>query len=115
MMRATGTLFLSKAQPLPTTAMDGMFSLTLLAYDRQGPHQVEPWRVVYSGPHAFEFWQQHKHLLKPGVPIAVHAERLRCAAQAMPRAPEFQVRATSITLAPFAHEAKASLAPANAA
>ncbi len=100
MMRATGTLFMSKAQPLPTTAADGMFSLSLLAYDRLGVHQVEPWRVIYSGPHAFDFWQTAKHALKPGAPIVVEAERLRCAAQPMPRVTEFQVHATRITLAP---------------
>lgn len=98
MMRATGTLYMSKARPLPTTALDGMFSLTLLAYDRLGPHQVEPWRVVYSGPLAHEFWQQYKDALKPGAPIVVHAERLRCISQPIPRVCEFQVRATRITL-----------------
>lgn len=98
MMRATGTLYMSKARPLPATALDDTFSLTLLAYDRLGPHQVEPWRVIYSGPLAHEFWQQHKDAIKPGTAITVHAERLRCAAQPMPRVTEFQVHATRITL-----------------
>ncbi len=101
MMRATGTLFLSKAAPLPTTAADGMFTLSLLAYDRLGPHQVEPCRVIYCGPHAFDFWQQNKEVLKPGVPITVDAERLRCAGQPMPRVTEFQVHATRIAIAPM--------------
>lgn len=104
MMQSFGTVFLSKSKPLATTAADGTFVLTLHAYDRQGTHMVESWRVVYSGTPAKDFWQQHKDSLVPGTPIALQAHRMR--AQKAVHSPEFLAYATHIALAPLARQSQ---------
>lgn len=58
-MHHTGLLFLSKTRPLAGMASDGAFQLQLFALDRIGPHQVEPWRLLWTGPEAQHFYQQH--------------------------------------------------------
>ena len=58
-MQHTGLLFLSKTRPLAGMASDGAFQLQLFALDRIGPHQVEPWRLLWAGPEAQRFYQQH--------------------------------------------------------
>ena len=71
MMVSTGTLFLSNTKPLATVAADGMFALTLLAFDRMGPHMVEPYRITWCGPKAQAFYQAHQMSLVPGTALAV--------------------------------------------
>ena len=102
MMTAQGLLFLSRTKPLVTKASDGMFALTLLAFDRLGTHAVEPWRVTWSGCKAERFWLIFKDQLKPGQPLTVRCERLRNFTNGDRRGggPEFVVQATSIELAP---------------
>ena len=58
-MHHTGLLFLSKTRPLAGMASDGAFQLQLFALDRIGPHQVEPWRLLWCGPKAQLFHAQH--------------------------------------------------------
>lgn len=106
MIAASGTLFLSKTRPLATTAADGTFALTLLAFDRVWAHQVEPWRITYSGLDARRFWSAHEHDLLPGQPLSVELERVRVFAT--PRAPELQAQVHSIALAPLAHQGAAN-------
>lgn len=78
MITSHGTLYLSrKTKPRATTAADGVFSLTLLAFDRQGPHTVEAYRLVWSGPGALTFWQARAAELQPGVGLAVELTRVR--------------------------------------
>ena len=104
MITASGTLYLSKTSPLATRALDGTFALTLLAFDRLGVHQVEPWRITWSGPGAFRFWTTHgHHSLKPGQPIEVQLERIRTFTSGKWATPESHAVATSIQLAPLAH------------
>ena len=67
----------SKTQPKATRAMDGTFTLMLFCFDRQGPHMVEPWRVIWSGPDACNYWQHFAHLFQPGVGLLMHLEQLR--------------------------------------
>ena len=101
MMTASGMLFLSHTAPLATRAADGTFALMLLAFDRMGPHQVEPWRITYSGARAEQFWLRFKDQLKPGQPLTVRCEKLRNFTNGQRSGgPEFVVQATSIELAP---------------
>ena len=58
-MHHTGLLFLGKTRPLAGMASDGAFQLQLFALDRIGPHQVEPWRLLWCGPKAQLFHAQH--------------------------------------------------------
>ena len=58
-MHHTGLLFLGKTRPQAGTASNGAFQLQLLALDRIGTHQVEPWRLLWAGPDAQHFYQQH--------------------------------------------------------
>lgn len=76
-MQAHGTLFLSKQRPQVGTAADGVFQLQLLAMDRQGTHQVEPWRLTWAGAEAAAFWRNHQGAMTPGAVLQVQAERLR--------------------------------------
>ena len=99
MMTAHGTLVLSKTAPLATTAADSTFVLTLHAYDGQGPHKVESWRVVYSGTPAKDFWQQCKAHLVPGCPITLQTHRLRATSSGRFGGGEFEAHATHIALA----------------
>jgi hypothetical protein len=99
-MQANGTLFCGRTAPLATTAADGTFTLTLLAFDRMGPHTVEPWRLTYSGPEAQQFWAQHASEVKPGQAMAVHATRMRTFTQGRFNAPEIHASVTQIRLLP---------------
>ena len=105
MMTAQGLVYLSNTKPLATKAADGTFALTLLAFDRMGPHQVEPWRITWFGAKAEAFWGQHAGQLKPGQPLHLRAEKLRnFSASGRGMSPEFVVTATSLELAPTAHK-----------
>lgn len=95
MMRAHGTLYLSKTAPLATVAADGTFALTLLAFDRLGSHQVEPWRITHSGLGARLWWQCYQDEIQPGTPLHVALERIRTFAT--PRGPEFHASVVCIS------------------
>lgn len=109
MMVAAGLLFMSQTAPLATTAADGTFALTVLAFDRMGAHQVEPWRITWSGSEAKDFWQQQGPSLKAGQPLQVTLERLRTFTTSHRNGgPEFVARAIDIELAPLAHPPRTS-------
>lgn len=110
MMAAHGLVFLSQTKPLATRAADGTFALTLLAFDRMGPHEVEPWRITWSGLDAHSWYLQNAEQLYPGRPLQIHATRLRLITQGT-RGPEFVVRASAIELAPTATESACGLKP----
>lgn len=76
-MQHTGTLYLSKTRPQASTAADGTFQLQLFAFDRQGPHQVEPWRLVWTGEVAEAFLLRNGSELMPGTALSVQANRAR--------------------------------------
>lgn len=76
-MIAGGTLYLSKQTPVASTAADGQFGLTLLAYDRQGYKQVEPWRLIWMGADAHAFYQVHARDLVAGAPLEVSVAKVR--------------------------------------
>lgn len=100
-MTAQGMLFLSHTRPLIARTADGTFALTLLAFDRIGTHQVEPWRITWSGPKAEAFYNQAGNQLKAGQPINVRVDKLRNFTNgARSGGPEFVVQATSIEIAP---------------
>lgn len=104
-MRAAGLLFMSNTKPLATTALDGTFALTLLAFDRIGPHRVEPWRITYTGPRAREWAASHSSALVAGQPIRVELDHLRNFTNgSRSGGPEFVCNVISIELAPTAHK-----------
>lgn len=103
-MISTGTLFMSKTAPLATHASDGTFALTLLAFDRIGVHQVEPYRFTYSGPQALDFYQRHSRSLTAGQPLTVSLRGMRTFSNGRNGTCETVCSATSIQLAPFSHE-----------
>ncbi|MDP3651072.1 MAG: hypothetical protein Q8R67_05245 [Rhodoferax sp.] len=107
MMQSTGILFTSKTKPLLTKALDGTFALTLLAFDRIGPHTVEPWRITYFGPEAKVFWDTNQAaLMQPGQPLAIEAQRQRAfdTGGRFGVAPEIHATVTRMALAPLAHQ-----------
>ena len=95
---ARGLWFLSrKTSPKASRAADGTFALTLLVFDRQGPHTVEPWRVTWSGNDAFDFWSIHAHQLQPGVALYMVLDKLRCfSAAGKHSSAEFQANVNSL-------------------
>ena len=99
-MQATGTLYLSKTRPLATVAKDGTFTLTLLAYDRMGAHQVEAWRISYFGPQAQAFWAECADQLKPGQPITTTVGHMRSFSNGRFGTPETTGKVISIRLEP---------------
>ena len=116
MMQAHGILFMAKAKPLATTAVDSTFVLTLLAYDRIAKCVTTPWHIHYAGPQAKTFWEANRaQLCVPGQPLQVQCERVQAHSVGQYLAPEVHAIATNMRLAPWAHEAKQGLAPANAA
>lgn len=76
-MKAAGLLFMSHTKPLATVAKDGTYQLTLLAFDRMGPHRVEPWRITYSGPAAQAWYDTNGAHLVAGTPLQVKLAKLR--------------------------------------
>lgn len=102
-MRHTGMLFLSRTHPQAGPASCGTFQLQLLAYDRIGPHQTEPWRIVWTGVAAKRFWQQHESDLKPGAVLNVTLEAARThTLHTRPPTAEVQARVVSMELVPRA-------------
>lgn len=98
-MTAQGMLFLGHTKPLATRASDGTFALTLLAFDRIGAHQVEPWRITCSGSQAEHFYAVAKDRLKAGQPLQVRVDKLRNFTNgARSGGSEFVVQAGSIEL-----------------
>jgi len=78
MFKHSGPLYLSRKQkPVATRAADGTFALTLLAFDRYGPLQVESYQITWSGPKALAFWGLHGTELTPGAVLQVELVRLR--------------------------------------
>jgi len=98
-MHAQGTLYLSRTRPSVQTAADGTFALILHALDRIAPHQVEPWVVLWCGPDARAWWQQHSAQLVPGAAIGVQVQRMR--SHVVGRAlPEIHAVAQGVVLLP---------------
>lgn len=100
-MRHTGQLFLSRQRPLAAPARCGTFQLQLLAYDRIGPHQTEPWRIVWTGIAAKRFWQKHEADLNPGAVLNVTLEAARThTLHTRPPTAEVQAHVVSMALEP---------------
>lgn len=100
MIAAFGTVYLAKTRPLARRAADGVFTLTLLAFDRLGPHQVEPWRITYSGIGAQMFWAAYECDLQPGRPIDICVNHLRTFTNGRGGASEVHAQVTRIALPP---------------
>lgn len=98
-MRHTGTLYLSRQRPQAAPARCGTFQLQLLAYDRLGPHQTEPWRLIWTGPAAQRFWLQHQADLVPGAVLHVELQAARIhTLYTRPPSAELQARVLSMSL-----------------
>lgn len=76
-MRAVGAVYLSRLKPHGQISADGTFVLSLQAYDRQSHKQVQPWRLLWSGPDAKTFWDVHRGQLLPGTAIDVTCSHIR--------------------------------------
>lgn len=76
-MKATGMLFLSRTPPTMGKDTKGEPTLTLVCVDRIANHQVEPWKLVWKGQPATDFWRNHAAKLLPGTPLAVVTENMR--------------------------------------
>lgn len=76
-MKAAGMLFLSRTPPSLSKDAKGEPTLTLLCVDRIANHQVEPWKLVWKGQAAVDFWRGQSAQLQPGTPLAVVTENLR--------------------------------------
>lgn len=77
-MQHTGTLFMSKTRPAADTVNSGVFQLQLFTVDRIGAQQVEPWRLLWTGPEAQLFWETHTDAqLAPGTPLRITAHKAR--------------------------------------
>lgn len=77
-MRHTGMLFLSKARPSAGKDSKGQFTLQFFAVDRIGPFLVEPWRLLWMGPQAQEFFEQQQQAgFVPGTPLNVTCTHAR--------------------------------------
>ena len=59
----------AKTKPLARVAADGTFVLTLLAFRPVKAHCKHPWRLMWSGPAAQEFWSRCGAKLVPGVQL----------------------------------------------
>jgi len=103
-MKATGTLYLGKTKPLAAHTLGGVFSLTLLAFDRMNFHQVEPYRITWTGPSAEAFYQAHRERLTPGQPITASLKNLRTFTVGKRGGCEIMAEALSLELTPFSYE-----------
>lgn len=74
----TQTLYLAaKTKPLAKVADDGTFLLTLLAYNPIKTHTKDPWRLLWAGQAAFDFWRRNAAHLVPGVQLLVGVDLVR--------------------------------------
>ena len=73
----SGIWHMSKTRPQAQRSADGTFGVVLLVMDRQGPHQVEPWRVTYSGPQAQAWWDAEGNTLQPGDTLRLTLTHMR--------------------------------------
>lgn len=76
-MKAAGMLFLSRTPPSMAKDAKGEPTLTMLCVDRIANHQVEPWKLVWKGQAAVDFWRSHSAHLQPGAALAVVAQNMR--------------------------------------
>lgn len=97
-MNAHGIVFLGRTRPVANRSASGAFQLTLLAMDRIGTHQVEPWRITWAGEEAHSFWEHHQDKLVPGQPLHVQINRIQPMSQRH-CAPEIHAQAQCIELA----------------
>ena len=74
----TQTLYLAKkTKPLAKVADDGTFVLTLLAYNPIKSHTKDPWRLLWAGQAAQDWWQHHAADLVPGVQLLAGVDLVR--------------------------------------
>lgn len=76
-MKATGTLFLSRAKPMVCKIGTGEFMLTLCTVNRIATHQTEAYRLTWRGHEAEAFYTKHKADLTPGTVLHVDLYDIR--------------------------------------
>lgn len=99
-MISTGILFLSNTAPRAGVSADGVFAVTLLAFDRIDTYQVEPYRITFTGANAREFWSDQHLTLLPGTALHVELDKLRTFQNGRNGACETHAIVTSISIAP---------------
>ena len=102
-MKAEGMLFLSRTPPSMAKDVKGEPTLTLLCVDRIANHQVEPWKLIWKGQAAVDFWRGHGKQLVPGTPLSVVTQNLRV--HTFGRMAEITARVVSLALVPVTEKA----------
>lgn len=108
-MNAEGKLYVSRIKPIASMTSGGEFQLTIFAVDRisHQPPIAEPYTLVWAGPGAQTFWEQHCDALVPGQPLRVWISRMR--SHTAPRSgAEIHARVDAMGLAPRANHQQAS-------
>lgn len=104
----TGIWHLSKTRPHAQRAADGTFAVVLLVMDRQGPQQVEPWRVTYSTEAAHAWWQAEGSSLQPGDTLRLVLTHMRIHTTTDKRYPSSTAHARVQEIALVARASRAS-------
>lgn len=82
-VQVSGTWFVGKRPPVWNFADNGVWQVTILAYDKLRPTtpgvptRLEPWLFLWSGEHAHQWWRAHGARVLAGAALRIHAERIR--------------------------------------
>jgi hypothetical protein len=95
-MKAAGMLFLSRTPPALTKDSKGEWTVTLLCVDRIANHQVEPWKLIWKGQQAADWFDAHRARLLPGAVLCAVADNIRT--HTMGRMTEITARASALWL-----------------
>ncbi len=75
-MKAAGMLFLSRTAPTLTKDNRGEWTVTLLCVDRIANHQTEPWKLIWKGQQAADWFSAHLAKLQPGAVLCTVADNI---------------------------------------
>lgn len=89
-------LFLSRTPPALTKDNRGEWTVTLLCVDRIANHQVEPWKLIWKGQQAADWFDANKPKLQPGTVLCAVVDNIRT--HTMGRMTEITARASALWL-----------------
>jgi len=104
---ASGIFFAARSKPTLTRSRSGQPQLSIRVVDRSG-NLAEGWFLVWTGPQAQAFWDQHGPTWKPGQPLDATVHQIRPHATSPALAPEIHAQVLSLSLAPWRSEAHAT-------
>ena len=76
-MQATGLLYMTKTRPVMKMSTRGVPMLSITAVHRIASHQVEPWKLTWTGAEAMAFMADHSQDLLPGQALRVTTKNMR--------------------------------------